>query len=128
MRKVLLALAFLIGSVVFLQSAEEVKEVARNWIVGPVSVSTTTVPAVYVGSANYSGRYKIEILNTSNVYDISIGTHSELTYANGFIVTNSSDAATSRIQFPLSQGSTVYALGESNTVAATVNVRVIEYK
>jgi hypothetical protein len=103
-----------------------VRELATNYSVGAVNVSTNTATAI--PTTAYSERYKIVIENTDSTYDVSIGTYSGFTYANGFIITNSTDATTARLELPISYQAPLYGLGEGNVVRSTVNVRFIEYK
>ena len=126
MKRKLLFIASLLTTNCF--AATEIKEVARDWAVGAVSVSTNTVGAITATGVNFSGRYQIRIINTDNIYDISIGTHSAFTYAGGFIVTNSTDAATSIVTLPLNSGTTVYGLGQANSGLGSINIRVLEFK
>lgn len=123
MKKIIFGLMLMAAPV---YSATDVREVGVDCVMGVVSVSTNTATAI--PTTPFAGRYKIDILNTNNTYDVSLGTSSALSYSAGYIVTNSSDAATASHTIYLPSGKSIYGLGEGNNLTGTVNVRYLECK
>ena len=120
----------LFGTILF--AVEDVRESARDWAVNLVNVGTNTnnPTPIYAGPiGNLSGRYRIRIENTVSIYDVSLGTFSSFSYANGWVVKSStSSSGLASIDLPLLAGTTVYGLGQPNTVISSVPVRVMEFK
>lgn len=124
MRKYLIAFAAILATG-YLFAATEVKEIAKDWMVTAVSVSTTTVTAI--PTSVLSGRYKVVVENADPTFDVSIGTYSAFTYANGFIIHSTTSTFPTQV-FPLPSFYPIYCLGQATTVQGTVSVRIIEFK
>lgn len=124
--KKLIAALFFIPSMCY--GIFTIEKPLRNVVTEQISVSTESATALYVGSANLTARTKLILQNIHQTYDISIGTSSAQAYADGFILTNSSDAATSRIEIPVSQGTILYGIGEANSADGTIELSIIEIR
>jgi len=109
-----------------LHAWQSVRDEVGSCTTGAVSVSTTTPTAIPTSAL--SSRNQITLINTDPTYDLAIGTSSAITYASGFIVTNSTDHATARLQFRLPYDQAIYGLGQANAAAGTINVRYLECK
>jgi hypothetical protein len=125
-KRILVVLGLIALCVVSAFADFNVREKGYDCRSGAVSVSTTT--PTLVPSAALDDRYRIDVINTDNTYDVAFGTSSVVTYAGGYIVTNSTDAATAKHTFFYPYNKTLYGLGEANTVRGTVNVRYWECK
>jgi len=99
-------------------------DVANDWAVGNISVSSNTVTSIRAGTSNLSGRYMIRLQNTDPTYAVSIGSNSTFTYAAGWLIYNSSGT----IDLPLNAGTTVYGLAAPNSTQLNVTIKVIELK
>ena len=127
MKKLIFALCLIMASIK-LDAATDVQQFTSGWTVGALTVSTNTVSTVAVsGMFAYPGRYGIVIQNTDSVYDVAIGTSPFMTFAQGYLVKKSSDVA-SIITLPLFSGTTVWAIGQNNSIQGTINMRVMEFK
>jgi len=103
-----------------------VREEVGGCTMGAVSVSTTTPTAI--PTTALSSRNQLTLINTSPLYDLAIGTSSAVTFATGFIVSTSTDSATSRLQIRLPYDQAIYGLGQANTTTSTIDVRYLECK
>lgn len=126
-RVICFSVLFMVG--ISFAGTQIVQEMAKGWRTGTVSVSTTTPSTVTCGQTTMlPGRYKIQIQNISTAYEVAIATWSNFSYANGYIISESTDIANANIILYLQGGSTVYALGQSQNVSATVQINCIEFR
>ena len=124
--------AIIFAALIFIPSfvasaTQEIKEVAKGWGTRTVSVSTVNVTLIAGGSTGLAGRYQTRVQN-ADFFHIAVGTYSTFTYAEGFIVTRASEAATAVITLPLPSGTSIYGLGQGNSSDGTIDVRVIDLK
>lgn len=126
MKKVVIALLFLAGSV---SAAQDVREsLCQTVSIGAVNVATATAgnaTLVAVGSSNLAGRTFISIENVNSPFYVALGTHTAVTAANGWVLSGSTVTA-SVVRWPVGSGISIYGRGEGNSTSATIGLRVLE--
>lgn len=120
MKKIIFGVLFLVSANIF------AAEVAKDWLVTSVSVSTNTV--TLIPTTALSGRTRVIVQNNDANFDISIGTFSTFTYGNGFIITNSTAAASSKLDLNLPSGIVIYGLGQAQSTRGTLTAHILEVK
>jgi len=116
-----LSCAILAASIYFVS---DVSGAARAWVSNTITVSTTTVTAIKCGTYNLTGRKEIRISNIDATYTLEISSSPNLVAGGGWEMAHSSTTIT----LPLTEGTTVYGLGQANATDGTVDVSVIELK
>lgn len=111
-------------------AVDDVREVYRGWESGPVDVSSGTATALAENSVNFSGRYKLWVLNKSGV-DIGIATWAATSayYDNLWLIHSTATAnGWPIVELNLPSGTTAYGLAPGNATSGTRRVQVMEFK